>query len=129
MSLRKLRLGAGVLVAYVCAAGSAQAQAKRTWKKAWLASAASLVTVNVMDAHSSVGRYETNPLLRDPYGRFSPGKAVAVKSAASGGLLLVQYLLLKKRPDEGLEKAATVVNFAAAAAVGAVAYRNTKVPR
>ncbi len=127
MSLRGSRLWARVLVVCLCAAASVHAQTRRTWKKAWLASVATLVTVNVIDARSSVGRYETNPLLRDSYGRFSPPKAVAVKSVASGGLLLVQYLVLRKRPDQSLEKAAALVNFTAAAAVGTIAYRNTRV--
>jgi hypothetical protein len=117
---------------FVCllAAGGARpcfGQEKRVWRKVWTASVAALAAVNVMDARSSVGRYETNPLLQDGQGRFSPGRAIAVKSAASGGILVLQALLMRRRPQEKLERPAALINFAAAAAVGAVAYRNTGV--
>src|SRR5512139_2901116 len=104
-------------------------QAKGGWKKVWKASVAVLAAVNVADASTSFGRYEANPLLRNGQGQCSAGRAIAVKSAASGGLLLVQALLLKRMPEERLEKPAAIVNFAAAATVGAVAYRNTKTTR
>ena len=52
---------------------------------------AALVTVNVLDAHSSAGHYETNP-------------------------------------QQGLEKTSAIVDFAAAGALGATAYRNSRVP-
>jgi ABC-type Fe3+ transport system permease subunit len=50
-----------------------------------------------------------------------------VKSAASGGIILAQVLLMRRMPQERLEKPAAIVNFAAAATVGAIAYRNTRV--
>jgi hypothetical protein len=118
------------LLMCLLAAGSAHqcfGQTKRGWTKVWTASVAVLAAVNVMDARSSVGRYETNPLLRDGQGRFSAGRAIAVKSVASGGIILMQVLLRKRMPEQRLEKPSAIVNFAAAAAVGAVAYRNTKV--
>ena len=85
-----------------------------------------LATANVMDARTSMGGLETNPLLRNGHGRFSAGRAVAVKSAASGGMVLVQLLLLRRMPEHRLEKPAALANFAAAAVVGVTAYRNTK---
>jgi hypothetical protein len=88
-----------------------------------------LVAANVLDARSSMGGYETNPLLRDTQGRFSPGRTVMIKSAASGGMLLLQLLLHKKMPEQELEKPCAVVNFAAAAVVGATAFRNAKIAR
>jgi hypothetical protein len=115
------RLAAQTLVLCLLAAGTAQGQTGRGWKKAWIASVAALVTVNVLDARSSMGHYEANPLLQNSQGRFSPGRAIAVKSAGSGGMILLQILLKK-------EKASTIVNFAAAGALGATAYRNTRVP-
>jgi hypothetical protein len=115
-------------VVCLLAAGTAQGQTGRGWKKAWIASVAALVTVNVLDARSSAGHYETNPLMQDSQGRFSPGRAIAVKSAASGGMILVQLLLRRRNPEQRLEKPSAIVNFAAAAAVGATAYRNTRVP-
>jgi hypothetical protein len=124
------RLAARGLLVCLLAAGSAPpcfGQMRRGWKKVWTASVAALAAVNVMDARSSVGRYETNPLLRDGQGRFNTGRAIAVKSAASGGILLVQFLLMRRNPQERLEKPAAIINFAAAATVGAIAYRNTRV--
>jgi hypothetical protein len=122
------RLAAHTLVVCLLAAGTAQGQTGRGWKKAWIASVAALVTVNVLDAHSSAGHYETNPLLQNSQGRFSTGRAIAVKSVASGGLILVQLLLRRRNPEQGLEKTSAIVNFAAAGALGATAYRNTRVP-
>ena len=124
------RVAAFVLIGFLMAAESAQpsfGQKKRVWKKVWTASVAVLAAVNVMDARSSVGRFETNPLLRDGQGRCSAGRTVAVKSAALGGMVLVQALLLRRMPHERLEKPSAIVNFAAAATVGAIAYRNTRV--
>lgn len=115
------RLAAHTLMLCLLAAGTAQGQTGRGWKKAWIASLAALVTVNVLDARSSMGHYETNPLLQNSQGRFSPGRAIAVKSAASGGMILVQILLNRDKPS-------TIVNFAAAGTLGATAYRNSRVP-
>lgn len=105
------------------------AESGSRWKKVWAASVGALATANVLDARSSAGRYEANPLLRDSQGRFSPGRAAMIKSAASGGVLLLQLLLRRKMPEHELEKPAAVINFATAAALGATAYRNTRTPR
>jgi hypothetical protein len=119
----------GLLVCLLVA-GSAYpcfGQTKRGWKKIWTVSVAVLATAHVMDARSSVGRYEANPLLQNGQGRFSAGRGIALKSAASGGMILLQLLLQKRRPEQRLEKQAAIVNFAAAAVVGATAYRNTNI--
>jgi hypothetical protein len=102
-------------------------ETKRGWKKVWAVSVAALATAHVMDARSSMGRYEANPLLQNGQGQFSPGRGFAVKAAASGGMILVQMLLQRRRPEQRLEKQAAIVNFAAAAVVGATAYRNSKI--
>ena len=101
-------------------------QATSRWKRVWKVSVAVLAAANVADASTSAGCYEANPLLQNRQRQFSAGRAIAVKSAASGGLLLVQLLMMKRRPEERLEKPAAILNFAAAAAVGSVSYRNTK---
>jgi hypothetical protein len=124
------RLAAHGLLVCLLVAGSAHpcfGQTKRGWKKVWTISVAVLGAVNVMDGRSSAGALETNPLLRNGQGRFSARRAVAVKSAASGGMVLVQLLLLRRMPEQRLEKPAAIANFVAAAAVGATAYRNTKI--
>jgi hypothetical protein len=119
----------GLLVCLL-ASGSAPrsfAETKHRWKKIWTASVAAVVAVNVLDARSSAGRYETNPLLQNGRGQFSAGRAIAIKSGATGGILLLQVLLRKRTPEQSLEKPSAIVNFAAAAVVGATAYRNTRV--
>jgi len=109
------------------AAGIAHGQTKRGWKKAWIVSVGALIAVNVLDARSSVGRYETNPLLRDSQGRFNTRRTVMIKSAASGGMLAIQMVLHRRMPEQSLERPSAVVNFAAAAAVGSTAFRNTRI--
>ncbi len=43
------------------------------------------------DFGSSVGQYESNPLLRSPSGRFSIQRGLAIKAPITGGLILLQY--------------------------------------
>lgn len=124
---RNCRTAARTLLVCLLATCIAQGQAKRPWRKAWIVSVGALVAVNVLDARSSAGRYETNPLLRDSQGRFNTRRTVMVKSAASGGMLLLQVALHRRLPEQSLEKPCALVNFAAAAAVGATAYRNTRI--
>jgi hypothetical protein len=94
----------------------------------WIISVVAVVGANVLDARSSAGGWESNRLLQDSQGRFSPRRAIVVKSAASGGMLLVQALIRRRMPER-IEKPASLVNFAAAASVGAVAYHNMKIAR
>ena len=116
-----------VLLVCLLAAGIAHGQTKRGWKKAWIVSVGALIAVNVLDARSSVGRYETNPLLRDSQGRFNTRRTVMIKSAASGGMLAIQMVLHRRMPEQSLERPSAVVNFAAAAAVGSTAFRNARI--
>jgi len=127
MRRRSCHTAARTLLVCLLAAGIAHGQTKRPWKKAWIVSVGALIAVNVLDARSSVGRYETNPLLRDSQGRFNTRRTVMVKSAASGGMLLLQVVLHRRMPEQSLDKPSTVVNFTAAAAVGATAFRNTRI--
>ena len=97
---------------------------KTTSKKLWLLSAAVLVAASFADAHTSLGRPEANPLLRNGRGDFSPARAVALKSAAVGGTLALEICLSRSRPH--LRRAGSVVNFASAAALTAAAARNSR---
>jgi hypothetical protein len=56
-----------------------------------------------------VACHETNSLLTGPGGQFSTARAIAIKSAFNGGLVLGEMLLVKKYPQ--LRKAFTVINF------------------
>lgn len=126
MRKRSCNTAARTLLVCLLAAGIAHGQTKPRWKKVWIVSVGALIAVNVLDARSSVGRYETNPLLRDSQGRFNTRRTVMVKSAASGGMLLLQVVLHRRMPEQSLEKPSAVVNFAAATTIGATAYRNTR---
>ena len=97
---------------------------RRYWKGVWIATWAAFVAVNVLDAHSSSGRYEANPLLRDDAGVFSGRRALVVKSAAGGGFFALQCWLAHKNPGENHYKAFAAATGAAAAALGAVTVRN-----
>jgi hypothetical protein len=98
--------------------------AKRPGKAAWIASWVAFVAVNVVDAHSSTGRHEANPLLRDNNGLFNSRKAAVVKSAAGGGFFALQCWLIHKNPNENYYRSFAVATGATATALGAVAVRN-----
>ena len=97
---------------------------KRYWKGVWIATWAAFVAVNVLDAHSSAGRREANPLLRDANGVFDGRKALLVKSAAGGGFFALQSWLAHKNPRENHYKTFAIANGTVTAALGAVAVRN-----
>jgi hypothetical protein len=109
----------------VCGADAENAK----WKKRWRISAAAFAISSVLDFSSSVGRYETNPLLRNANGRFSVGKGAAVKGGLLAGMLLAQAWAMRGRKDPAIVRAATISNYGAAAAVTAVSIRNRTVPR
>lgn len=122
------------LVVVLCAStGVAGAADKkddsRTWRKRWWASVALVAAANVADIHSSVGLPEANPLLRNNQGGLNIRTSVVVKSAASGGFVLLEFILLKKLKHERLEKPFTVINGVAAGAVAATALRNYGISR
>jgi hypothetical protein len=119
------------LLVYLFVLGGTQpcfGETKRGWKKAWIISVAAVVGANILDARSSAGGLERNALLQDSQGRFSAKRAVYVKSATAGGMLLVQVLFHRRMPER-IEKPAALVNFASAATLGAVAYYNTTTTR
>ena len=98
------------------------------WQKRWVASCVALAAVNVLDLHSSRGRWEGNPLLRDPTGRFSPGKAILVKGAVGGGFLAAQLWLVHRHPQRDYYKPFTMVNSFAAGGLAGVAIHNYGLP-
>ena len=97
---------------------------KRRWKKAWIASWVAFAAVNLLDAHSSVGRRELNPLLRDSNGAFSTRKAALLKSAVGGGFFAVQWWIARKNPHTNHYKAFAIATGSAATGLGVVAVRN-----
>ena len=105
------------------------AQKRRRWKKAWIASLAAFALVNVLDAHSSAGRKELNPLLRGADGRISMGRTIGLKSAIGGGMMAFQWAAAKKRKDRNPYKAFAIANTAASGGLAAVAAHNYKLGR
>ena len=101
---------------------------RRKWKKAWIASWVAFAAVSALDAHSSQGRREANPLLRNSDGRFSNRKASLFKAALGGGFFAFQWWTAKKNPEVNHYRAFTLTNTAVTAGLGAVAVRNYGLP-
>ena len=102
----------------------ARERGKKRWKKAWIASWIAFAAVNLLDAHSSMGRRELNPLLRNADGTFSGRKAAMIKAAVGGGFFAFQWWTQRRNPEANHYKAFTIANSAAAASFGVVAMRN-----
>lgn len=96
--------------------------------KKWISSMLALAGANVLDVHSSMGRYEANPLLRTTDGRFDVNRGAFIKIGASGSFLAVQWFLHRKHRSEGLDKAFTVTNSVLAGVVARTAFQNYRLP-
>ena len=117
-------IGVVLVVALAGACFGVEPARRSSWKTRWIISVAALAAASLCDAHSSMGRMELNPLLRNSQGQFSGGRAVAFKSVAAGGMVAVQTILGRRNPE--MFKTGTVVNFVAAGALGLTAVRNSK---
>jgi hypothetical protein len=106
-----------------CHAVEAQKRSRRLW---WT-SVALVVAANVMDVLSSRGKMEANPLLRGQSGNFNTGRAVWVKSIATGGILAAEALMLRRSRNS--TRGAAVVNIITAGVITGVAVRNLTIPR
>jgi hypothetical protein len=96
-----------------------------SWQKKWAISLAPLVASEALDAASSYGLRELNPVLAQPDGRFGM-KAAGVKFGVIGGLIGVEYLLLRKYPRSA--KFFTVINWTTAGATTGLAIHNYTLP-
>src|ERR1039458_6053357 len=65
--------------------------------KSWKISLAPLVASQALDAASSYGMRELNPLLASPNGGFEM-KAVSIKLGVTGALVGAEYLIVRKSP-------------------------------
>ena len=74
-----------------------QRAARQTAMRRWEISVAPLVASQALDAFSSWGMRELNPVLADPNGGFGM-KSAAVKFGTVGALIGVEYLLAKRSP-------------------------------
>jgi len=75
--------------------------------RAWSISAGAFAVSAALDAHSSWGRYETNPIIGR--GQFGSRQA-ATTLGISAGVITAEYLLLRKHPR--LARTLTWTNFA-----------------
>ena len=96
-----------------------------SWQKKWAISLAPLVASEALDAASSYGLRELNPVLAQPDGRFGM-KAAGVKFGVIGGLIGVEYLLVRKYPRSA--KFFTVINWTTAGATTGLAIHNYTLP-
>lgn len=90
----------------------------------WRWSAAALALASVLDASSSIGLHEDNPVLGT--GQFGM-RAAAIKGGLVFGSLALQYWAARKHPS--LEKPASIVNFSVAAGLTGIAIHNLRVQR
>jgi hypothetical protein len=97
---------------------------KPSGKKLWWASVAALAASSVLDARSSWGRQELNPLLQNSNGRFS-ARSVGIKSALVGAGVAFQWLALRHH-NQKLEKPFSFVNLAGAGLTTGAAIHNLR---
>jgi hypothetical protein len=97
---------------------------KPSSKRLWWVSVAALAGASVLDARSSWGRHELNPLLQSPNGRFS-ARSVEIKSAIVGVGLAFQWVALRHQSQK-LEKPLSFVNLAAAGLTTGAAVHNLR---
>jgi hypothetical protein len=91
------------------------------WRRQWAISLAPLFASQALDAASSYGMRELNPLLASPNGGFGM-KATGIKFGVIGALAGVEYLLVKKYPRSA--KVFTIVNWTTAGATTGLAVHN-----
>lgn len=93
--------------------------------KVWIASTVALLAATSLDAASSWGKYEGNPLLRSSNGTFG-AQGVSLKFAIAGAMLAPQLLF---RKNHRATKFFTIANFAQAGMFTGVAIHNFGIPR
>jgi hypothetical protein len=114
---------AAVLIAASLALGAVVPSEPRHSRKLWWASVAAVVVASTLDARSSWGKPELNPLLAGSGGQFGV-RSLAVKSALTGGSLTALWLILRRHP--GFEGPAAATNTGLAAFSLAAAVHNSK---
>ena len=96
---------------------SVDANAQKAWKRSLLP----LFASESMDAASSYGMRELNPLLADSTGAFGM-RASTIKFGVVGAFIGVEYLLVKKHP--GAAKILSKLNWTAAGITTSFAVHN-----
>jgi hypothetical protein len=93
--------------------------------KVWIASTIALLAATSLDAASSWGKYEGNPLLRSSSGTFG-AQGVSLKFAIAGAMLTPQLLFRRNRRAT---KFFTITNFAQAGMFTGIAIHNFGIPQ
>ena len=101
--------------------GDRSSASNAKWHRQWAISIAPLFASQALDAASSYGMRELNPLLASPDGGFGM-KATSLKFGVIGALAASEYLLVRKYPRSA--KVFTIVNWATAGATSALAVHN-----
>jgi hypothetical protein len=96
------------------------------WRKQWAFSLAPLLVSESLDAASSYGMRELNPVLASSDGSFGM-KSASLKFGAVGALAGVEYALVKKYPRSA--RFFTIVNWTTAGATTGLAVHNFRLPR
>jgi hypothetical protein len=86
-------------------------------------STVSVVGISLLDSHSSWGKREANPVLGTKFN----GRSLAIKSGIVGGMLLLQYLHIKKVP--AAQKVYTKLNFGFSAVNTGIVIRNYQIKK
>ena len=96
-----------------------------TINKVWAASIAALLGGTMMDAASSWGKSETNPLLRSANGTFGM-RGLMIKGGLAGAMIAPEILM---RNNEDAKKKFAIANFIAAGVFSAVVFHNVSIPK
>jgi hypothetical protein len=91
------------------------------WRRQWAISLAPLFASQALDAASSYGMRELNPLLAGSNGGFGM-KATTIKFGVIGALAGAEYLIVRKHPASA--KFFTIVNWVTAGGTTGVAVHN-----
>lgn len=91
------------------------------WRRQWTISLAPLFASQAVDAASSYGMRELNPLLAGSNGGFGM-KATTIKFGVVGALAGAEYFIVRKHPASA--KFFTIVNWVTAGATTGLAVRN-----
>ena len=101
--------------------GDRSSASNAKWHRQWAISLAPLFASQALDAASSYGMRELNPLLASPNGGFGR-KATTLKFGVIGALAATEYFVVRKYPRSA--KVFTIVNWTAAGATSALAVHN-----
>jgi hypothetical protein len=101
--------------------GDRSSASNAKWHRQWTISLAPLFASQALDAASSYGMQELNPLLASPDGGFGM-KATTLKFGVVGALAATEFFVVRKYPRSA--KVFTIVNWTAAGATSALAIHN-----